>query len=136
MAADSSNFILANESVRQNLLREINQLPLGSYQVKIEKVKRSNNQNSLMWKWYATIGEHTGNTPEELHEYMKGLWRRIKGEEYTEIMGRQVLKPITTTKFNKAEMSEFMGYIEQLAIKLQVTLPAADYYGIQNEAHS
>lgn len=89
---------------------------------RIEQVQntRSLQQNSLLWLYYTTIADHTGYTPDEVHQVMKQrhLPKQkvvLRGGEY------EVIK--STTKLRKGEMVEFLMNIERDASDMGIILP-------------
>lgn len=135
MKSQETVYVIREDKFKERCVKFISSLSTRQgYEVVIRPYKkiRSLDQNRLMWKWYGFIADQTGHSTCDLHEYMKGLWQRLKGGEevYTEILGRKVKKKFTTKELSTVEMSEFLGYIEIVAKKLEVKLPPAEYYGL------
>lgn len=86
--------------------------------------KRTNDQNSLFWKWVEIISNETGYTKEETKELIsyKFLQReRIDAEGYTEMY----LKGTST--LSKKEFNEFMNQVSFWSnTTLNITLPSND----------
>lgn len=118
-----------NENVRQNLINEIKQKPLG-YQVKIEDLKRSNPQNALYWACIQIIAKETGHNKDELHEAFKRQF--IGVEQGKDLFGNLYLRPKSSAKLKKKEFSEYMTKVEVFANSLDIILPSPDYFGLEN----
>ena len=86
--------------------------------------RRTNDQNSLFWKWVEIISNETGYTKEETKELIsyKFLQReRIDAEGYTEMY----LKGTST--LSKKEFNEFMNQVSFWSnTTLNITLPSND----------
>lgn len=82
---------------------------------------RSVAQNRLYWGVYcAVLSEHTGYTPEEIHEYLKArfLPKAIGIGRETVVIGN------TTTRLNKVEFGEYLRAVQQWAAEeLDVDIP-------------
>lgn len=72
---------------------------------------RTTDQNNLLWAWYTEISEHTGHTPEEIHEYCKASFLVPK----TITVGKDTLEYRTTTKLTTTEMTDYMDKIRAWA---------------------
>lgn len=97
----------------------------GRYVVTVKKeVKpRSQNQNRLMWMWFACIADATGNTAQEVHDaycYMF-LSREVQ-------MGnRKGLVPSGTSGLRTDEMKDFLDRVQaDAASELGIQLPDPD----------
>lgn len=92
----------------------LNRLKLGS-QVSIEitdrKPKRTEAQNRYLWVFYGDIARETGHSPEELHEYFKAEFLPAKT---TEVFGKQVSIPPSTTNLTRIEFGEYIDKIASL----------------------
>ena len=86
--------------------------------------RRTNDQNSLFWKWIEIISNETGYTKEETKELIsyKFLRReRVDMEGYTEMY----LKGTST--LSKKEFNEFMNQVSFWSnTTLNITLPSND----------
>lgn len=51
--------------------RAVASLPDGEVIIKIQDTRRSDAQNRTYWLWLHLLSEHTGYTPEELHQICK-----------------------------------------------------------------
>jgi hypothetical protein len=120
-------FRIVNEQVRENAINEIKKLPLNSYQVKIEEIRRSNPQNSLYWKWIQVIGNHLGYEKDDLHEAFKRQFIGI--DQGADMFGNLYLMPKSSAKLKKAEFSTYMNKIQAFALNEGIFLPQPDYYG-------
>lgn len=97
----------------------------GVLKIKKKWNKRSLSQNSLYWAWVTEIAEYCGNSPEEMHTILKGLFcpkREVK-------MGKKVyVIPRSTTSLTKGEMVEFMMHVQVEATQLGITLMSPEDY--------
>lgn len=97
----------------------------GILKVKKKWNKRSLNQNSLYWVWVGIIADYCGNTQEEMHTILKGLFAPKKEAKF----GKKVyMIPRSTTTFSKGEMQEYMFYIQTEASQLGIVLPTPEDY--------
>lgn len=94
-------------------------------QLRLERVEplRSLLQNALYWAWLAKLEQESGNSSEDMHDYLKSrlLPKRIikvkgKVEHELEVEG-------STTKLTKAEFGE---YLAKCAEHTEVPLPTPD----------
>lgn len=107
--------------------RHINWLGNGLYELKIaKKVKRrSLPQNRLMWMWFACIGQDTGQSIDDIHDYYayKFLPRYITELE----TGAQVRVPGHTSTLTTEAFTEFLNQVQaDAATELNITLPTPD----------
>lgn len=100
-------------------------LPNGDYILTVKKKseKRSLNQNSLMWLWFACMEESTGMDKQTIHDIYctKFLRRQVlyNGEYVWTMKG--------TSKLTKEEMQDFMQKVQaDAATELGITLPTPD----------
>lgn len=122
-------FILIDDARRDNCLNYIRGLNLGKrmqVEIKPYRKNRSQAQNRTMWAWINTLADHTGYSPDELHEMFK---QRFLGFHHKEIMGETVLIAKSTTKLSTHEFAEYMNKIEAVAAQMGVQLPIPDDYG-------
>ena len=107
--------------------RHINWLGNGLYELKIaKKVKRrSLPQNRLMWMWFACIGQDTGQSIDDIHDYYayKFLPRYITDLE----TGAQVRVPGHTSTLTTEAFTDFLNQVQaDAATELNITLPLPD----------
>ena len=107
--------------------RHINWLGNGLYELKIaKKVKRrSLPQNRLMWMWFACIGQDTGQSIDDIHDYYayKFLPRFITDIE----TGSQVRVAGHTSTLTTEAFTEFLNQVQaDAATELNITLPTPD----------
>jgi len=117
------NFKINKPEDREAVIQYINRLPDKAYDVKIvnRKKKRTLNQNSLYWLWINCISDETGNDPKELHEYFSD---KYLPKETIEIFGIAKSRPISTTKLNTVQFTNYMENIEVFASsELGIVLP-------------
>jgi hypothetical protein len=88
----------------------------GNWQVLIKERNsdRSLEQNARLWQLYTSIGNFTGNSKNEMHEYF--------GDEFLKeskiIMGKPVITIKSTSELNVAEMADYQMKIEAFASNL------------------
>lgn len=71
---------------------------------------RSNNQNRLYWGVYlAALAEHTGHTPEELHDVLKAMFLP---REFVTIGKLEIEVVKSTTKLTTDEFAKYLTQIE------------------------
>lgn len=93
----------------------------GSLLIKVRTSKRSLNQNALYWEWVTVCAEYCGDTKEEMHTILKGLFGvKIHAKD---LSGNPLRIPKSTSTYTKGEMVEYMFLIEQEATKLGIKLP-------------
>ena len=107
--------------------RHINWLGNGLYELKIaKKVKRrSLPQNRLMWMWFACIGQDTGQSVDDIHDYYayKFLPRYITDLE----TGSMVRVPGHTSTLTTEAFTDFLNQVQaDAATELNITLPLPD----------
>lgn len=92
----------------------ISTLPEGRYEIEVVKrrVKRSGAQNRLLWAIYTAIADHTGHTPEEIHEAAKALFLP---PEVVKIGGKEVTVSGSTAKRDVAEFSDYVERVQSWA---------------------
>lgn len=120
-------FKVVSESVRENLIREIANLPLG-FHVSIGELKRSNQANALYWKWVGIIAKEIGYHPDELHESFKREF--IGVDQGIDLFGNIYLRPKSSASLKKKEFSEYMNKVAAFAESQNIKLPQPDYYGL------
>lgn len=121
-------FIIDSKEKRRQAAEYVARLtssPVYCLEIKPYKRNRSQAQNRTMWMWYGAIADHTGNTPEDVHEEMKV---RALGLESKIVAGQILIRPKSTTGLDVEGMSRFMEAIQQLAAELDITLPMPDDY--------
>lgn len=97
----------------------------GSYTITVKRTreKRTINQSSLMWAWFACIEENTGTSKDDIYMYYckKFLSHIIYVNNKEEYIYR------TSSMLSTVEMSEFMTKIQaDAASELGITLPIPD----------
>lgn len=95
-----------------------------SIEVVEKKNTRSQQQNRYLWLYYGVISRETGFTPDEIHEWAKGV---CLPTEIKELFGDKVRIKKSTTELTKGQMVEFIMNIEQ---KTGILAPdTTEYYG-------
>ena len=97
----------------------------GILKIKKKWNKRSVNQNSLYWEWVGIIADYCGNTPEETHTILKGLFAPKKE---VKVGKKSYMIPRSTTDLTKGEMVEYMFQVGVEASNLGIVLPSPEDY--------
>ena len=122
-------YIIANPKRAEETAAYLLRLPTSpALQVEIKPYKknRSTSQNRLYWMWLNFLSEHTGSTPDELHQEMKV---RFLGVEHIEVKGVHLILPKSTTTLTTKEFATLiLEPLESLAIELGCALPIPDDY--------
>jgi hypothetical protein len=86
--------------------------------VERERKHRSNNQNAYMWGVvYALIAEHTGYTPDEVHDAMRWQFLRVHRDGLPDTVK-------STTRLSTVEIEEYLESIRRwAALDLSVYIP-------------
>lgn len=86
-------------------------LPDGKYTLILtnKKENRSSAQNRYYWVYLHQIEAETGNRAEEIHEYAK---RKFLQPKTITVKGETIRIPNSTKDLSKAEMVEYMDFIE------------------------
>jgi hypothetical protein len=92
----------------------ISTLPEGRYEIEVVKrrVKRSGQQNRLLWAIYTAIADATGHTPEEVHEACKA---KFLPPEVLRIGEEEVVVSGSTAKRDVAEFSDYVERVQSWA---------------------
>ncbi len=90
--------------------------------IRRKKKYRSIQQNKFLWLSYNLISDHTGFTPDELHEIFKGMF--LKREKVNEKTGTLFTYTESTTALTTIEFMEYMERIVKFsAEEFGITLP-------------
>ena len=103
----------------------------GIVKVKKSWSKRSLSQNSFYWVWVTIIAEYCGNTQEEMHTILKGLFAPKKEAKFGK---KSYMIPKGTSEMSKGEMVEYLFNIQTEAAQLGVVLPTPEDYLKQNSS--
>lgn len=76
------------------------------------KPPRSLGQNAFYWRLLTTIGNETGDTPEELHEHFK---EELLPRFYMKLSDREVPIEKSTTRLTSAEFTKYLEKVIALA---------------------
>ena len=83
--------------------------------------KRSNSQNAYLWGViYKHIGEYTGHSSEEVHEFCKA---RFLPRSFVVIGGVEMPSIKSTTQLTVPEFSEYVDRVTAFAGELGIELP-------------
>ena len=124
-------FILDTPERKDRCVSVIGRLPLDNkvWDVTVEPhmARRTNSQNTRLWLLHTAAGEHTGYSPEEMHEYSLCRFfgfaeREVKDLFTGEIKTKRVPLKRSSTR-NKKEFAQFMEeteiwYIEEFGVFL------------------
>lgn len=92
-----------------------------------KKLKRSDAMNALYWVWLQVICKDLGYTKEELHEVLKAEWMsEFREPEFIEYNGKKIQRHWSTTDLSVGEFTGWLNKVEELAGKLNITLPYPD----------
>lgn len=120
------DFTIRNASDKEGVVAYINALPEGrtfTIKVKREVKKRTIPQNKLYWLWLGCIADETGNDIDALHQYFV---KQYLGVETMEIFGEVIERPLSTTKLNTEQFTEYLEKIRALASEMDIILPQPD----------
>ncbi len=93
-------------------------------EVSEKKNTRSQQQHKYLWLYYGVIARETGYTPDEVHEWAKGV---CLPTEIKELFGSKVRIKKSTTELTKGQMVEYIMNIEE---KTGILAPdTTAYYG-------
>lgn len=85
--------------------------------------RRSNNQNNLYWQWMTEIGDYTGYTKEEMHDFFREKFLA----PVPMMVGTSTERPPrSTTSLTTAEMQDYLDRIYRFAVTdigVRLTLP-------------
>lgn len=124
-------FILRTQEIRQNLIREINNLDLNKIwqaEIKEHDRKRTNPQNRYYWSLLNILEKETGHSAEDLHDFFK---MDILGMREINFKGRTVAVPKSTTKLGTMDFVAYTDEIRARAMALGYTLPVPGYFGVE-----
>lgn len=118
------NFKINNQHDRKSVASYIEKLPDGKQydvSVSLRRKIRSLPQNSLYWLWIGCICAETGNEKKDLHEVFSVMYLPI---ETNVIFGHSIERPISTTKLNTKQFTDYLDRIQQFASsELGIILP-------------
>ncbi len=121
-------FIIKDETRRDSVINAVRMLNISnpvSVEIKEYKKNRSTSQNRMYWKWVNVLADYQGYASEEMHEVLK---QSLLGTIQRKIMGNEYLIAKSTSKLTTVEFSSYLERIEELAGKLQISLPKPDDY--------
>lgn len=113
-------------------MQQVSRLNVGKqYGVVIEEYKatRSREQLAYYWVLIGYIADHTGHTPEELHD---AIVRQKFGTTLVEVAGikQEVRKSIAdSARFPKGEMVELITEVLEICQKLEIRVPTKEELG-------
>lgn len=77
-------------------------------EIKKHTEKRTLDQNSFYWLYLGVIADETGDSANDLHEYLK---RKHLPPRFIKVRNTTLKIPATTTKLDKAQFSDYMERI-------------------------
>lgn len=90
-------------------------------EVKVERERRSIDQNALYWLWLTCLMDETGEHKDNLHEYFK---TKFLGVDERQCFGHHFFLPNTTTKLDTLQFKNYLDRIQEFAsVELGITLP-------------
>jgi len=105
-------FIIRTDAFLQELIRHLRGLDLGKpKQIVVSDYRRKHtiSQRGLYFVWMHQIGQDTGHTKDEMHQYFK---HSLLAPQTLEINGHVVDVPPSIAKLNTEEMSDYMTQIQ------------------------
>ena len=114
---------------KKTLLNKLNlmldSLRNGEYKLVISKVsnQRSNNQNAMMWMWFACLAMDSGSTKDDYYDYYRELFlsRNIT------VNGKETKVTSGTSGLNTVQFTHFLNQIQaDAASEFGVKLPTPD----------
>lgn len=124
-------FVVKNEEVRQNLIKEIESLPLDKGMVvDIREKTRTLPQNALWHKWVGILASECGYTPKDMKNTLK---RSVLGmEEFINFETGEVQETdVATSELKTKGFTELMDKTQQIANEMDIILPSPNYYGVE-----
>jgi hypothetical protein len=85
--------------------------------IELEKVGRTNSQNSYYWFYLGVIERETGENSDDLHEFFK---RKLLPPVFKTIRGEEIKLPASTTDLDKIGFGE---YLDKISALTNVPLP-------------
>lgn len=89
-----------------------------------KRPKRTLAQHNFLWVYYSHIAQETGHTPEEIHEWAKGMFLTTGIKK---VLGKDVRIKGSTTNLS---VSEFSEYVMRIAAETQIEPPPTENYGL------
>ena len=89
--------------------------------IKRDTGNRTLSQNALYWAYLNIIEDETGNSADELHEYLK---RKLLNPRHIKVLGEDIKLPSSTTSLDTQMFSDYMTRIEHLT---SIPIPAPEY---------
>lgn len=77
---------------------------------KVKRKKRTLSQNALYWTWVNCIAKETGNTSDDIHQYLK--LKYLKGTKKLIFGDLRICLP-STTKLTTKDFTDFLNAIER-----------------------
>lgn len=117
---------------RDRIAQAIKGMPDGPVRVEVRRERASRSTQQLRYLWgvvYALIAEHTGYTPEEVHDAMKALHmpRAMAFADANGVVVGELVIGASTTKLDTKQMGDYITAVKMFALdKLAVVIPEAD----------
>ncbi len=106
---------------------QVSLLTFGDWEIVIQKPKRNNDQNALMWAWFNCLAKDSGNEMQDYYDYYTKLFLlriiNVNGKDEKVVSG--------TSKLNVSDFAEFLTKIQaHAASEMGIQLPNRDdiYY--------
>ena len=106
----------------------------GPVEITVERKYATRSQNQNRWYWSCVVGlvaEHTGYTPDEIHEIYKAKFIP-KAMAFADGNGEVVEEVVlggSTTRMDTVQFSEYCERIRDWAASLGVVIPDPESYG-------
>lgn len=130
-------YILRDKDIMRRCVQYISTLGGGApmmVEIKPYKRGRSTAQNRYYFGVVLKIlGDYTGETPEDLHDYFK--FRLLSGKEKI-ICGEMIPGTASTARLTTAEFSEYVDKIRAAAAQMGCVIPDPYEYGLDERARA
>ncbi|UPJ35831.1 hypothetical protein IVB45_02125 [Bradyrhizobium sp. 4] len=91
--------------------------------IELEKIDRTNNQNSYYWLYLGVIERETGENSNDLHEFFK---RKLLPPVFKKIRGEEIKLPASTKDLDKIAFGE---YLDKISALTEIPLPDPEAAG-------
>lgn len=134
-------FILRDEKIKQNVIREINTLPIDGqpWTVEIHQPKKTRQQEKYFHKLLSLYCDHTGDSEEDIkrdikfeHLPLKEMKVKIAVFDDGILKGHKdvwILEPISSTKASAKQYNMLIEDITVKCMRVGVVVPDLSFYG-------
>lgn len=113
--------VIRKDELYRQFENYLNTLKNGDYSLfaKIETIKRTVNQNHLMWLWFTCLSNETGNTKEDFHAHYCEMFLRVPDK-----IKADKLVTIGTSKLDTVQFIDFLNKVQaDAASEFGIKLP-------------